>query len=221
VSDHRESRDEPRGDATGPILFPGPRERQDGDCGPVAVIGTLYYVYCKTDVKRAELESLLTYRAIFQYATTHLQQQTILTAAQVDDTQMEGCHKEVYRATQDLWTQVITWNADTDPYASTEAWVWEQIAQPNSPGHNRQAIWWSDLVVALVIKAVLRHLSADPSISTQALAAAKSLRTTAGAGSLGLMLLNATHGVLILADTVPRKTLHHVLPQNLIANRTE
>jgi hypothetical protein len=39
-------------------------ERQDGDCGPVAVIGTLYYVYCKSGVKRVELESLLTYRAI-------------------------------------------------------------------------------------------------------------------------------------------------------------
>ena len=35
-------------------------ERQDGDCGPAAVIGTLYYVYCKAGVKRAELESLLT-----------------------------------------------------------------------------------------------------------------------------------------------------------------
>jgi hypothetical protein len=81
------------------IFFRDQGERQNRDSGPAAVIGTLYYVYCKTGVKRAELESLLTYRAICQFATTHLQRQTILTAAQVDDTQMEGCHEKVYRAT--------------------------------------------------------------------------------------------------------------------------
>jgi hypothetical protein len=144
------------------LFFRDQGERQDGDCGPAAVIGTLYYVYCKTGLKQAELESLLIYRAIRQFATTHLQQQTILTAAQVDDNQMEGCHDEVYRDTQELWTQVTTWNADADPYASTAGWAWEQIAQPESPGYNRQAVWWPDLVVALVIKAVLRHLPADP-----------------------------------------------------------
>ena len=115
---------------------------------------------------------------------------------------MVGCQEEVYKATQDLRTQVTPWVADTDPYASTAAWVWEQIAQPESLQHKRQAIWWSDLVVALVIKAALRHLPVDPSISTQAMVAAQSLRTTAGEGTLDLMLLNATHGVLIIADTV-------------------
>jgi hypothetical protein len=54
----------------------------------VVVIGILYYVYCKIGVKRAELESLLTYRAIRQFAATHLQQQTILTVAQVDVTHL-------------------------------------------------------------------------------------------------------------------------------------
>ena len=119
MGNHRESSRE----VTPPdlLFFRDQGGRQDGDCGLAAVIGTLYYVYCNTGVRRAELESLLTYRAIRQYATTHLQQQTILTAAQVDDTQMEGCHEEVYRATQDLWTQVTSWNAETDPYASTAA----------------------------------------------------------------------------------------------------
>ena len=42
----------------------------------------------------------------------------------------------------------------------------------------------------------------DPVIRAQALAAAQILRTTAGAGTLDLMLLNANRGVLILADTV-------------------
>ena len=69
-----ESREMSR-EVTPPVqyFFRDQGERQDGDCGPAAVIGTLYYVYCKAGVKRAELESLLTYRAIRQFATIHLQ----------------------------------------------------------------------------------------------------------------------------------------------------
>ena len=88
---------------------------------------------------------------------------------------MIGCQTEVQRATQDLWTQITSWEEDTNPYANTAAWVWEEIAQPESPSRNRPAVWWSDLVVALVIKAALRHLPIDPAISTQAMAAAQIL----------------------------------------------
>ena len=154
------------------FFFRDQGERQDGDCGPSAVIDTLYYIYCKAGVKRVELESLLAYRAIRQFAVTHLQQQTILEVVQVDATQMVGCQEEVYRATQDLWTQITSWNVDTNPYTSTAAWVWEEIAQPESPNRNRTAVWWSDLVMALVIKAVLRHLPTDLAISTPAMEAA-------------------------------------------------
>ena len=58
------------------------------------------------------------------------------------------------------------------------------------------------MVVALVIKETLRNLSVNPAISAQALAAVQILRTAAEVGTLNLMLLNADHGVLILADTV-------------------
>ena len=126
------------------------------------------------------LESLLTYRAIRQLAATHLQQQTLLEVAQVDDSQMVGSQVEVQLATQDLWTEITSWDADTNPYASTAAWVWEEIAQPESSNRNRQAVWWSDLVVALVIKAALRHLPTDPAISTPAMEAAQILQTNAG-----------------------------------------
>ena len=88
------------------FFFRDQGERQDGDCGPAAVIGTLYYIYCKTGVTRVALESLLTYRAIRQLAATHLQQQTLLEVAQVDHSQMVGSQEEVQRATQDLWTQI-------------------------------------------------------------------------------------------------------------------
>ena len=56
------------------------------------------------------------------------------------------------------------------------------------------------MVVALVIKAALRNLPGDPAFRAQALTAAQVLRATAGEGTLDLMLLNADHGVLLLAD---------------------
>ena len=65
--------------------------------------------------------TLLTYRAIRQQAAIHLQQQTLLEVAKVDDSQMVGSQVEVQRATQDLWRQITSWDADTNPYASTAA----------------------------------------------------------------------------------------------------
>ena len=91
--------------------------------------------------------------------------------------------------------QITSWDVDTNLYASTVAWLWEKIAQPESPNRNRQAVWWSDLVVALVIKAALRHLPTDPAISTPAMEAAQTLRSNEGEGTCDLMLLNAQHGV--------------------------
>ena len=98
--------------------------------------------------------------------------------------------------------QVTSSDVDTNPYASTATWVWEEIAQPESLNRNRPAVWWSDLVVALVIKTALRHLLIDPAISTQAMAVAQNLRSNAGEGTIDLVLLNAQHGVLLLADSV-------------------
>ena len=68
------------------LFFRNAGERQDGDCGLAAVIGALYYVYCQTGLKRKALESLLTYRTIRQFATTHLQHRTFLIEAQIDTT---------------------------------------------------------------------------------------------------------------------------------------
>ena len=87
------------------------------------------------------LETLLTYRAIRRFVAVHLQQQTLLEVAQVDDTQMVGWQSDVHRAIQDLWTQITSWEVDTNPYASTAAGVWEKIAQPESSSRNRQAVW--------------------------------------------------------------------------------
>ena len=75
---------------------------------------------------------------------------------------MDGCQAEVDRAIQDLWTQVTSWKADTDSYANTAAWVWERIARTESTALHRQAVWWTGMVVALVIRAALRNLSNGP-----------------------------------------------------------
>ena len=77
------------------LFFRDQGERQDGDCGPAAVIGTLYYIYCKAGVTRVALKTLLAYRAICRFAAAHIQQQTLLEVAQVDDTQIVGCQSEV------------------------------------------------------------------------------------------------------------------------------
>ena len=77
------------------LFFRDQGERQDGDCGPAAVIGTLYYIYCKAGVTLVALETLLAYRAKCRFAAAHLQQQTLLEVAQVDDNQMVGCQAEV------------------------------------------------------------------------------------------------------------------------------
>ena len=146
------------------MFFRDSGERQDGDCGPAAVIGALYYVYCQTGLKRTALESLMTYSAIRHFATDHLQQRTLLAAAQVDYTQMEGWQAELHRATQDLWSQIPGWHTSCDPYEPNSAWLWKYITQTESQSDNRQAVWWSDLVVALVIKAAQADLPTDPEI---------------------------------------------------------
>ena len=46
------------------LFFRDQRERQDGDCGPAAVICAMYYIYCQAGVTRVALETLLAYRAI-------------------------------------------------------------------------------------------------------------------------------------------------------------
>ena len=152
-------------------FFQDSGERQDGDCSPAVVIGALYYVYCQTGLKRTALESLMTYSAIRHFATDHLQQRTLLAAAQVDYTQMEGWQVELHRVTQDLWSQIPR---------CTSAWLWKYINQTESQSDNRQAVWWSDLVVALVIKAALAGLPTDPEIRTPALQAAQAMRAIAG-----------------------------------------
>ena len=82
----------------------------------------------------------MTYSAIRQFATDHLQQRTHLAAAQVDYKQMEGWQAELHRATHDLWSQIPGWHTSCDPYEQNSAWLWKYITQTESQSDNRQAV---------------------------------------------------------------------------------
>ena len=190
----------------GHLFFRDAGERQDGDCGPLAVIGALYYVYCQTGLKRKALESLLTYGAIRQFTTTHLQHRTLLSQAQIDTTRSDGWQVELNRATQDLCAQIPQWNSHLDPYAPESTWIWERIAHTESQTENRQAVWWSDTMVALVLKAALGSIPPDSATQAHALRAKQILTAVAGEGTLDIALLNAEHGIMVIEDLVLQQT---------------
>jgi hypothetical protein len=89
-----------------------------------------------------------------------------------------------------------------NPYASDATWIWDQIEQPESQGNRRQAIWWSDTVVALILRAAIRQMPVHPGIRAKAQAAAQVLQKAAGVGTFDIEPLNADHGVLFIADSI-------------------
>jgi hypothetical protein len=188
------------------LFFRDEGERQDGDCGPAAVIGALYYIYSLTDIKRKALESLLTYRTIRQFAATHLQQRTLLRQAQIDITQTDGWLLEIRRITQDICGQVPGWSIHLDPYAPESTWVWEQIAHTEAQAVHHQAVWWPDAMVALVLRAALSSIPPDPETAAQALRAKTTLTAIAGAGTMDIALLNVEHGIMVIEDLVLQQT---------------
>ena len=81
---------------------------------------------------------------------------------------MVACQTELQFATNNLWTQVPGWQNHMDPYASDFTWLWDQIAQPETQDDQRQAIWRSDTVVALILRAAPRQLPVNPGIRAKA-----------------------------------------------------
>jgi hypothetical protein len=55
------------------LFFRDQGERQDGDCGPAAVNGALYYLNFRRDTNTTELDGLLNYQEIHQFVRFHLQ----------------------------------------------------------------------------------------------------------------------------------------------------
>ena len=104
--------------------------------------------------------------------------------------------------TQDLCAQIPQWNSHLDPYAPESTWIWEQIAHTEPQAEHRQAVWWSDARVALVLKAALGSIPPDPATQAQALRAKQVLTAVAGEGTLDIALLNAEHGIMVIEDSV-------------------
>jgi hypothetical protein len=101
-----------------------------------------------------------------------------------------------------MCAQVPRWNIHLDPYAQKYTWEWEQIAHTEAQAEHRQAVWWSDVTVALVLKAALGSLPPDPATAAQALRAKTILTAIAGEGTMDIALLNAEHGIIVLEDLV-------------------
>ena len=57
-------------------------------------------------------------------------------------------------------------------------------------------------MVALILRAALRQLPVNSGIRAKAQAAAQVLKNSAGVGTFDIELLNADHGVLLIADTI-------------------
>ena len=67
----------------------------------------------------------------------------------------------------------------------------------------RQAIWWPDILVALVTRATLNNVPLDPQIQKDAGTGVKALKRGAARGFFpATALLNADRGILLVEDEV-------------------
>ena len=59
-------------------------ERNDGDCGPAAVIGAVFYLGSRADRRlNQSLKKRLSYEVVRAFAAHHLQHQSLLSVAKV------------------------------------------------------------------------------------------------------------------------------------------
>ena len=90
-------------------------ERNDGDCGPAAVIGALFYLGSRADTRlRQGLMERLSYTVVRMYAAHHLQYQSLLSVAQLGtgNTLIES---EVKAAIKDMCEQESSWPKGGEP----------------------------------------------------------------------------------------------------------
>ena len=55
-----------------------------------------------------------------------------------------------------------------NPYDPSLCWIWELIAHTETQCQGRQAIWWPDILVALVTRAMLKDIPLDHKIQQDA-----------------------------------------------------
>jgi uncharacterized NAD(P)/FAD-binding protein YdhS len=130
----------------------------------------------------------------------------LLRQAQINTTYTVGWLTEIRRAIQELCGHGPRWNINLDPYAPESTWVWEKIAHTETQTAHHQAVWWSDVMVALVLKAPLCSIPPDPVTAAQALRVKTTLTAIAGEGTMDIALLNAEHGIMVIEDLVLQQT---------------
>ena len=91
-----------------------------------------------------------------------------------------------------------------NPYDPSLCWIWELIAHTETQCQGRQAIWWPDILVALVTRAMLKDVPLDPQIQQDnAGTGVKVLQRGSARGFLPTTaLLNADQGNLLIEDEV-------------------
>ena len=178
-------------------------ERNDGDCGPAAVIGALFYLGSRADTRlRQGLMDRLSYTVVRMYAAHHLQYQSLLSVAQMGtgNTLIES---EVKAAIKDMCEQESSWPKGGNPNDPNLCWIWEIIARTETQCQGRQVIWWPDILVALVTRAMLKDIPIDRKIQQDAGAGVAALQRGAARGFLpATALLNADRGILLVEDEV-------------------
>ena len=105
----------------------------------------------------------LFYKVVRMYAAHHLQYQSLLSVAQVGagNTLLES---EVKAVIKDMCEQELNWPKGGNPNDPSLCWIWEIIARTETQCQGRQAIWWPDILVALVTRAMLKDIPIDRKI---------------------------------------------------------
>ena len=109
----------------------------------------------------------LSYTVVRMYATHHLQYQSLLSVAQVGtgNTLLES---EVKAVVKDMCEQEPKWPKGGNPNDPSLCWIWEIIAHMETQCQVRKAIWWPDILVALVTRAMLKDVPLDRQIQQKA-----------------------------------------------------
>ena len=91
-----------------------------------------------------------------------------------------------------------------NPNDPSLCWIWEIIAHTETQCQGRQAIWWPDILVALVTRAMLKDVPLDRQIQQDAGTGVAALQR--GGATRGFLpataLLNADRGILLDEDEV-------------------
>ena len=110
---------------------------------------------------------------------------------------------EVKAVVKDMCEQKPNWPIGGNPNDPSLCWIWEIIAHTETQCQGRHAIWWPDILVALVTRAMLKDVPLDRQIQQDAGTGVAALQRGAASGFMpATALLNADRGILLVEDEV-------------------